>query len=191
MYAVRTLTEGAPKRTVAPSLLPVSLDEAKAKLDIIDDNSQDTEIRDLIRQAVDLVERDSLRMLMPQTWTLSLDRFPCGDIELRKLPVSAVSHIKYIIDGTLTTLSASDYETDLISEPCRIRTVEGTSWPATDYTLNAVTVTWVAGYANAAAVPPTAKNAVLVATRQLYFGCAEMGVGYWSLIERLRWGGLV
>jgi uncharacterized phiE125 gp8 family phage protein len=181
----------APIRTIAPALLPVSLDEVKAKLDVIDDNSQDKEIRDLVVQAVDMVEHDSLRMLMPQTWTLTLDEFPCDAIELRRLPVTTLSHVKYITGGVLTTLATTEYETDLISEPCRVRPVDGAVWPETDCTVNAVTVTWVAGYANAAGVPPRAKNAVLVAARQLYFGCSEMGPGYWSLIERLRWGGLV
>ena len=182
---------GAPQRTVAPTLLPVTEDEAKDELNILDDTSQDSRIRRLIVQAVDIVERDSRRQLMPQTWKLYLDRFPCAEIELRKVPVASVTHVKYYADEVLTTLSSSLYQTDLVTEPCRVQPVAGGSWPTADGgRVNAVEVQWVAGYANAASVPDCAKAAVLAAVRSQFYGC-ELGIGYWSLIERIRSFGFV
>lgn len=190
-WKLRAMERGALRRTVAPELLPVSLDEAKERLDILDDNSQDSEIRSLIQQAVDIVERDTCLALMTQTWTLNLDCFPCDIIELRRTPVASVTHVKYYIDETLTTLSSAVYETDFISEPARVRPVDGEVWPDTDDKLNAVVITFVAGYTSAANVPPRAKTAVLLALRHLYHGCSEMGMGYEAVISQLKTFGYV
>lgn len=182
---------GAPRRTVAPTLLPVTLDEVKEELDILDDNSIDARLIRLIQQAVDIVERDSRRQLMTQTWQLWFDSFPSGGVELRKGPVQSVTSVEYITNSVLTTWAVSNYETDLISEPARIIPSAGAYWPVTDGgVVNAVKLEWVAGYASASAVPPCAKAAVLYAVRQFYYGC-ELGDNYWTLIERLRTFGWV
>jgi uncharacterized phiE125 gp8 family phage protein len=179
----------APRRTVAPVAYPVSLDEAKDELDILDDTTFDAKVTRHLEQAIDQVERDSGMMLMPQTWQLYLDHFPC-EIELRRCPVASVSSLKYLLGGVLTTLSASYYTTDLISGPGRIRPVYNQVWPVTDCIMNAVQVEWIAGFANAAAVPPCAKAAVLYALKQNYYGC-EIGTNYWSLIDRIKMFGFV
>lgn len=177
---------GAPTRTVAPSTFPVTPQEAMDELDIIDDPDAATRILNKLIQAVDMVERDARRCLMPQTWQMVLDGFPCGEIEIRKVPVAAVSFVKYYTGGVLTTWSSSNYQTDLVSEPARITPVPGVYWPATDCErMNAVQIEWTAGYASAALVPPAAKMAVLMAVKHLYYGC-EVGSNYWSAISRLQ-----
>lgn len=177
---------GVPKRTVAPTLLPITPQEAMDELDILDDPDAASRILSKIVQAVDMVERDSRRMLMPQTWQMFLDRFPCREIELRKVPANALNFIKYYADDALTTLSPSSYQADLVSEPARIEPVNGAYWPVVDCNkLNAVQIEWTAGYASAALVPPVAKLAVLMALKHLYYGC-EVGDNYWTAITRLR-----
>lgn len=184
---------GAPKRTVAPVLTPVTLQEAKDELDILDDNSQDGLILDKILAATQMVESLTRRALMTQTWTLTFDHFPCGDIELRRCPVQSVTHIKYYASDVLTTYTAADYETDLTSEPARIRPVDGTVWPTVDTQVNGVVVTFVAGWtadtAKTSEVFRLAKMAVLMATTSLYHGCGQMGMGFDALIQMLRWEG--
>lgn len=179
--------KSAPKRTVAPTLMPVTLEEAKSELDILDDTSQDLKIIRKVMEAADQVERDSRRVLMTQTWQLFMDEFPCGPIELRKVPVQSVTFIKYYDGGTLNTLSSSVYQTDLVSEPCRILPIYGEIWPSVDCDkLNAVQVEFVAGYTAQASVPHVAKAAVLYALRRSYYGCGDLGDNYWALIEKLQ-----
>ena len=173
-------------RAVAATALPVTLDELKDQLGIIDDTSMDSHLDNLLWAAVDKVESDSRRVLMTQTWQMYLDRFPRDAITPQKTPIQTLSHVKYYTSDVLTTLSGSAYQTDLVSEPGRILPVLGRVWPTTDYNrLNAVQVEFVAGYASAALVPRTARAAVLFAAQQAYYGC-EAGDNYWSLIQRLK-----
>lgn len=182
---LRDKSSGPTKRTVAPTLSPVTLEDAKNALDIIDDSSDDYQIDQWARDAGEIVETDSRRVLMSQTWQMYLDEFPCEFIELRKTPVTAVSFIKYYTGGVLTTLSSNLYEVDLISEPARIRPVHGQTWPCTDCRVNAVQIEWVAGYTTQASVPRIMKAAVLHVMRQLYHGC-ELGSNYKTLIDRIQ-----
>lgn len=166
------------------------LEDAKAELDMGDDESNNVRIARLIRAAVKQVETDARRVVMSQTLLYQADRFPCDEIELRRVPVSAVSHVKYYTGGNLTTLSSALYETDLVSEPARIRPVWNETWPCTDCRLNAVQVQFVCGYATAAAVPEYLKHVILSVVRGLYHGC-DLGEGYKSMISRLQTFGFI
>lgn len=174
------------RRTVEPSGLPYTLAEAKRALDVGDqtDASLDTEIQELIAPAVAMVENDSQRALMPQTWQLKLDSFP-DIIELRRPPVTAVSSVTYVDeDGTSQTLAASSYTTDLTSAPALIARED--TWPPTDERPAAVSVTFTAGYAGE--IPREAWAAIGLALQSLYNGC-EAGDAYWCQIGRLQWSG--
>ncbi len=178
------------RRTTAPTALPVTLQEAKTRLQLVDDDSKDVEVTDLIRGAVDIVERDARRCLMPQTWLLCMDYFSHA-IELKKTPVTAVNFVKYKVSGVLTAVSTSLYQTDLISEPARIKPVLGVCWPIPDCdTLNAVQIEFTTGYASASLVPMCAKGAVLAAVDSIYHKCG-LSDNYWTLIERLKAFGFV
>lgn len=167
---------------------PVTLAEAKRALDLGDTTTEDDEINELIPAAVEMVEKDCLRAIANQTWQLKMDEFPCDEIQLRMPPVMAVTSVTYIdTDGTSQTFSSSLYDTDLTSAPGRIRPNSGsTGWPETQCTPNAVTVTFTAGYDSD--IPRIAWKAILLALKSLYFGC-DVGDGYWSMINRLRWEG--
>lgn len=183
---------GTPVRTVAPTLLPVTVPEAKTKLQIDGDDTVDTEIEDLIKQAVGQIENDAFLAIMSQTWRVYYDKFPCGPIELRKCPVISVTSVKYTILGVVTTISSSDYQTDLISHPARIYPVVGSFWPTPDYnTFNAVQVEWLAGYATAALVPDYLKLVVLNVVKLLWYGCELDEKTYWPMINRLKRFGYV
>lgn len=97
------------------------------------------------------------RALLPQTWLLVLDEFP-DVIEVPKPPLVSAT-IQYRDGaGDWQTLDAGEYEVDVNGEPGRITPV--TSWPSTGDYYGAVKVTFVAGYANAAAVPARIKHAI-------------------------------
>lgn len=151
-------------RTVAPTELPVTLDVVKEQCSLVGVDDHDGYVAGLIESATATIEKRIGRQIMPATWTLTLDCFP-DEIVVGKLPVSAVSKIEYYdTAGVKQTLAAANYQVDLASpdEPARIKPAYGLVWPSTrsDY-YGAVIVTFTAGYATAAAVPPPIKHAVM------------------------------
>lgn len=165
--------------TVAPTSEPLTVAEAKAHLRVTN-SDDDTYIGALIVTAREAVELKTGRSLMPQTLLLTLDRFPDASrqrawsedslrIILRRPPISAVSWVKYYdASNVLTTLSPSAYVSDFENEPGRIRPAHGYCWPDTYDTINAVSVQYVVGYANAAAVPQSIKNWMLLRIGALF-----------------------
>lgn len=141
--------------------------KAQARFDAAD---EDTLIERLIAAAHDYAETELQRSIMPTTWVKRLPCFPCGGIELLFPTVSAVSHVKYYDSaGTLTTLDTSLYQTDLYRLPALVAPAPGTTWPSTQLDrLNAVQVTYVAGWADAAAVPSSVKTWLLLYATHLF-----------------------
>lgn len=173
-----------PIRTVAPTLLPVLIQQVKDELRVSDD-SRNTYLYDLVKRATAQVEIDARLAIMTQTWQLYLDEFPCREIELRKGPVASLTHLKYTTGGVLTTLSSSLYETDFVSAPARVQPLSTGTWPTADCKANAIQLEWIAGYASTAAVPQEIKDTVLYAVTQKYRGC-ELGSYYWDHISRIK-----
>lgn len=161
-----------------PTGLPISTDQAKAQSRITAvDAAQDELISLNIQTAVRYAERRLSRQLLTATYKYVLDDFPAGfdalgqpcAIELPISPVQSITSVQYVADdGTLTTWNSSNYVTDLISEPARIRPIYNGFWPVYQQTLNAVQITFTAGYGNAAAVPPEIKTAILMLAAHLY-----------------------
>lgn len=175
-------------QTVAPTVWPVTLVEAKAhsRIDIGDENAL---IESLIIAATRHCEHITRRQFMLATWRLSLDRFPCGafndpsspaieghDILLPRPNLLAVSSIKYDdADGTEQTMDAADYRVSTDEKPARICLAYDQVWPTTRAQSNAVRVLYTAGYsadASAtvaqAAVPQNVKQAILLLVSQWY-----------------------
>lgn len=157
------------KLTTPPSTYPVTLAEAKlhCRIDVADD---DALVTALITAATDEVDHKLGRAIMAQTWTLTLDTFPDA-IELTRVPVQSVTSVKYFdTNGTQQTLSPSLYSVDLSDDFSfgYIVPSYNTTWPDTRDQINAVEVIYVAGYANAAAVPQLIKTWVLLRIAALY-----------------------
>src|SRR5690606_86660 len=66
------------------------------------------------------------------------------------------------------TLDPADYLLDAVSEPARLVPAHGKSWPATRVQVNAVQIKYVAGWANAAAVPAAIKQWMLLQIGAMY-----------------------
>lgn len=183
--------------SVAPASEPVTTAELKTHLRV-DGSDEDTDIELLGVAARELVETDTERALMPQTLILRLDAFP-DYIELRRCPLRTVTSIQYYDSaGTLTTLAADQYRTDLSSEPGRIAPAWGVAWPTTRPMSNAVIVTFTAGYDDESEVPAAAKHAIKLLVGHWYRNREAIGsvgqeieLSYGALIQRLRWGGYV
>lgn len=164
-----------------PSATIVTLDEVKRYARVLD-TSFDALLTDYIGAAQAQIETAMGRCLAPQTWKLTIDEFT-DPIVLRKGPVSAVSSVKYYdTAGQLQTASASLYSLDLISDPQWIVLNGTASWPATLDAVNAVEITFVAGYADANS---PAYKAAQTATRALVLHWYENG-GVGTMPEGVR-----
>jgi hypothetical protein len=166
-------------QTVAPAVEPVSLTEAKTWCRVeTADTYDDSLITDLVTEARDRAERITNRQFCTATWVLTLDwmpgytapgmsYYPYGDfysadrgwddkrtIRLYKPPVQSVVSFQYVdTSQTLQTLAPNLYTFDGQSEPARLAPAYGQIWPVTIALQNTVTITYVAGYGLAAAVP--------------------------------------
>jgi hypothetical protein len=74
---------------------------------------------------------------------------------LMRSPLIAVTSFQYYdAQGNQQTLTLNtDFVVDAVSEPPRLLPAPGGFWPTTQYRAPAVTITYTAGYATAAAVP--------------------------------------
>lgn len=146
------------KLITAPSTYPVTLAEVKLHCRV-DSSDEDTLLASLITAATEMAEQHTGRALMAQTWEVSQDAFT-SYIELTRVPVASITSVKYFdTNGVEQTLSNTLYT--LVQDDfgyARVTPAYGTFWPDTQERDVAVTVTYVAGYASAAAVPESIKQ---------------------------------
>lgn len=143
----------------APAVEPVTVAEAKTQARISGTVS-DTEIGVMIKAARQYAELELRRWIITQTIDAYFDKFP---LVFELPPLQSVSSITYVDNnGNTQTLAADQYRVDSKSQPARITEAYGVSWPATQNVTNAVTVRFVAGYGNAAAVPECIKQWILM-----------------------------
>lgn len=165
-----------------PAVEPVSLEEAKLHLRV-EVSLDDALISQLIKDAREWAEQYTRRAMITQTRRLWTRRFPdgCrdeyGEVISRRarcaeprmnLPggvVKSVTSVKYVdTAGHLQTLDPVGYILDAKS-PDRIAAIVpayGYSWPTTLDEPNAVQVEYVAGYGDAAEVPSSIRQAILL-----------------------------
>jgi uncharacterized phiE125 gp8 family phage protein len=155
------------KLITGPATEPLTLAEAKLYLRV-DSTSEDDLITALIKAARLQVENKTYRMLITQTWDLILDKTDLNEslIQIYKQPVTAISSIKYYdSNNTEQTLSATNYQTEVSSNPAKVQII---TFPQIYDRLGAVTIRFVAGYANAGAVPQDIKQAMYFLIGHMY-----------------------
>lgn len=144
-----------------PAAEPVSLTEAKKNANI-QISGDDTWLTSQIIMAREYAEAFLRRQLVTATWDYTLPAFP-AEIIVPLPPLQSITSVKYLdADSAEQTVSSGDYETDIVTEPGRIRPVSTASWPSIGDDYNAVIVRFVAGYGAAAAVPDIIKMALLL-----------------------------
>lgn len=147
-----------------PAADPVSVAEAKAHCRV-DSNDEDALIQGLIYTARDYIETVCNRVLMTQTLDYWLQDWPDGDtLKLPRSPAQSVISVTwYNPAGTPTVFAASNYGVDMVTEPGRIVLSSGAAWPGDELRVtNGIAVRFVAGWASAAAVPRSVKQAMLL-----------------------------
>lgn len=146
-------------QTVTPTSEPLNLDEVKEQCGIRGDDLN-TWFGNAIVAAREKAEADSGLQLITATWTLTLDyNFPLGEILLDKPPIGSVSSVQYVDEnGTTQTWAASKYTVSKGHVKTRIVPAWSETWPTTRLVVDAVTVTFTAGYGTATAVPEILKH---------------------------------
>lgn len=156
-------------RTVAPTIEPITLAEAKLSLRV-DGADEDTLITGLIVAAREQAESILGRSLTTQTWMMLSDQFD-DVLALQWGPTISVSSVQYVdTAGTLTTLPTTDYVVDIYGTPGRILPTSADGWPETHATQpNTVRVTYTAGYGSTAAhIPASIRQWVTLAVGDMY-----------------------
>lgn len=151
-----------------PAVEPVTLLEAKDFLRV-DGSSEDATITGLISAARIHAEKFLRRSLVTQTRKVTLPAFPCGPIRLSYGPVQSISSVNYYDAANVATvLSSTLYALDAAPDIPLVYPSVDELWPtdalAPSYGLrpDAVSVTYVAGYGLAVAVPETIKLGIKV-----------------------------
>ena len=158
----------------AAASLPVTLAELKAELlSYAQSTANDAIITQKLYEATDYVQNETQRQFIQATWKQTWDTWPddpcgmkgngTGPLKIALQPLYSVSSVKYYdANGTQQTVSSSSYWVDVDSKPPRVKFKPTVfAWPPTEaWRPGAVEVTFIAGYANAAAVPYMAKLAI-------------------------------
>lgn len=153
----------------------------------VDANDEDLNIDEYIGAATNLAQRMLDRQLCTATFRWTLDCFPDAT---RHNPQAALYpprpplgsstgiSIGYINSaGTTVTMATSDYIVDTNSEPGRITPAYGQVWPVARDQINAVTVTYTAGYGAAAAVPKPIRTWILTVAAYLFREREPVNIG--------------
>lgn len=150
--------------------------------------SEDDDLNALIAECRQVAEEDTWRQFVTATWVLRLDAFPSnnGDIIVPKPPLQSVSSIKYYdTDGVQQTLVASGYDVDSYGGgPGIVRPAYGEIWPSTRAQLNAIEITFIAGYTT---VPWAICKAIKILVADAYKNRESEVVGQgWSAMPLRR-----
>jgi uncharacterized phiE125 gp8 family phage protein len=146
----------------APVSEPITLAEAKKQLELSPtDTAHDAQLSLLIQAAREQWEADTDSACLTQTWKVTAEEFDDDEIYLPKRPVQSITHIKYYDSGdVLQTLSTSVYDLDQSCRAVRLKNLQ--VWPAVSDRWDAITITYVAGYAQSYLIPAIAKQAMLL-----------------------------
>jgi uncharacterized phiE125 gp8 family phage protein len=160
-----------------PSVEPITVDELKAQVRT-SSTAEDSLLAIYIAAARQAAEGELGRVLIDQTWRLKLDQFggldsngcAISEIRIPKPTVRSITSVTYIdADGDSQTLASDQYVLDSLVSPGWLYPADGVEWPETDDVLNAVTITFVAGYgATAATVPAPIRAWILLTAAFLY-----------------------
>jgi uncharacterized phiE125 gp8 family phage protein len=150
------------QRTVKPAVLPVTL--AQAKADLREDRDiEDALIESLIMAATDFMEAPSGvigKAFITQTWKLSV---PCADrlgrIELPITPAQSIDSITYFDGaGNEQTATVSDFNFYGEEDWAYLMPKTGKAWPALTDQIDAITITYKAGFGDSDSDIPMSIN---------------------------------
>lgn len=193
-YQKRRLTRQVRGRLklITPTTQAIPLAEAKEYLRV-DQSDEDTIINRQVRSAESLVKNYLNQSLKNETYTYTLDNWPCperdvwwdgvrdgainqltGDADYIDLPWGPfvnVTNFETIDDSdTSYTFASSNYKVDSTSKHGRVSLAEGAVWPATVLRSNSgIVITFTAGFGtDDSDVPEAIRQGVLETLGALY-----------------------
>lgn len=168
--------------------------EIKRSLKIPTSNTDhDQDLVDLAVTAITMLERACGRLFLTRTVTWKFDEFPLEDcLEVPLPPFISVTSIAYIdTDGVEQTWDSSKYLVST-STPGRIEPIESESWPTTKNRVDAVTITFSAGYgATESTIPAGIRQAIKTCVKYWFEEATpegEIPSGAMSLIDGFKHG---
>ena len=143
-----------------PTSEPITQTEAKKQCEIaLSDTAHDDQLDLLITAARQQWETDTDSCCLTQVWSVAIDSFPGVEFRLPKRPIQEIADITYYDSGNESQLLDEDiYSLNAPARTIHLNTLK--DYPTTYERWDAVTVTFVAGYDNAASVPAIHKQAM-------------------------------
>jgi uncharacterized phiE125 gp8 family phage protein len=141
--------------------------------------AEDDIIDQLIISARSWAEHGTGRALMTQTIEEYFDCWPEGGIfRLSVAPIQSITSVSYLSGGTYVTWNSSNYNVDLVSEPCRISLKINGSVPSYDaLTTNAFKMVYVAGATDTANIPRITMQGMLQKIAFMYENREDIPLG--------------
>ena len=158
------------ERTTAPATALITTAEAKAHLRV-DGTDEDTLIDGLV--AAVTAHLDGLGVLGRAMVTQSWAQWECqapGWVRLLVGPFQSLTSVEYYdTDNALQTATLSDFETRLDGDFVIVKPKENYSWPNAYTRADAIKITYVAGFGDAASdVPASIRHAALMLLAHWY-----------------------
>lgn len=176
-----------------PANEPVTAVELRAHLRVDETELSDDEADDLIQESRQMIEDQTGLAFLAQSWRLSIDRWPGGaeawwdgvrqmaiselyapnamtSVELPRWPLTSITSVTvFDEDSNSEAVTVADtFDVDTYQRPGRLTLKRGSTWPVALRANNAIQIVYVAGYANAVAVPATMKRALKQLAAFLY-----------------------
>ena len=155
----------------APATTPVDLATVKKhlRIDYVDD---DTLIPTYISGAASYMDGYTGILglaMVSQVWELYCDAFPSDNLKVPLGPLISVDKIEYLSPSSglyVDWPTAGNWSADVVSDPGWI--IPTNSWPVSKDAVNAVRVTFTAGFGDDTKVPFALKAAMLLLIGDLY-----------------------
>jgi len=176
-----------------PASEPITAVELRSYLRVDETEMGDDEADDLIVESRQMIEETTSLAFILQSWRLSIDRWPGGaeawwdgvrqmsitelyapshitSVEIPRWPLASVTSVTvYDEDSNAETVTvATTFDVDTYQIPGRMTLKRGSTWPIALRANNAIQIVYIAGYANAAAVPSVLKRALKQLAAFLY-----------------------
>ena len=175
----------------APGSEPVAAADLRTHLRVDATELPDGEANSLIAEARQMIEDHYGLAFISQSWRMTIDRWPAASeawwdgvrqmhineiygghksLELPRWPLASITSVTVYDEASNSSAVtvADTFDVDIYSRPGRMTLKNGSTWPVALRANNAIEIVYVAGYANAGAVPATLKRAVKQLAAFLY-----------------------
>ena len=167
------------KLVTGPAAKPISVADVKAHLRV-DYSADDDYIDGLVAAATLLIEAETNRKFITQTWDHYQDYFHGHSIRLPFGSLQSVTSVKYVDNADVeTTVASSVYDVVTWEDPGRVTLSYGETWPsATLRSAGGVIVRFTCGYGDAATdIPEPLIHAMKLTIGHLYENREEVMIG--------------